>query len=181
MSKCPACDFPHSTVQALLGRIDNLELLVTLACDFADRVVGRSLRPTEARERLRAAREWESKPKEALRAADKALALMNTLEKDDLAEIAKGTTLRARATAAVAWATWAASWAIAARKSSEPEETIKEVQQVAGDVAEAAGWVAYDSERKWQLNHAEELACTCPRVPKIGLPGIRGRNSLLTG
>jgi hypothetical protein len=62
MSKCPVCDYPSDGVKALLKRIDDVDLLVTLTCDAIERIVDLSDIHGGHRVMMLEMREWRANP-----------------------------------------------------------------------------------------------------------------------
>jgi hypothetical protein len=162
---CPIHDFPRDEGLEWLRHVESESLLVTLALDFADRVVERVQNPAAAKTWLAAARGWD-----------------DTLE-------------------ANLWLDWSQAWAIVqdvpSERSDSEQAAIRAVEEAlytawcikAGKnhdrllkwIAEEAVLAAADGEQEyvWQLEHAQQLACTC--LPQAAGALWRGRISLLAG
>lgn len=159
MPICPVCGFPETErLSSILGRIEGSDLLVTLICDFSERVCDSTLSPAQAREWLRAARNWRTDI-EAARAA-RAEAKPEDLVRHPSKSIIRG----------ALWAATNAQWVSDAT-----------IRAVAISIATAAVKVTsdHDAEQEWQIAHTRALACTCPAMSPVILES-RSRNSILT-
>ena len=166
MSECLICDFADDSLGALLRRVDDSGVLITLACDFAERVVDLVPDPIHAGHWLRAARMWREYPaaregaREAAQEATMAAGALKTTE----AKSSK-------------WSAAEAVWAAIETASSKGANVADHAVWTALKASEAADDPVV--EREWQLAHTRELACTCPPIPEGDLACRRGRNSLL--
>lgn len=151
----------------LLARIEGADVLVALACDFAERVVSRAPDPAASRRWLEAARAWRND----LEAAREASREASAAAEEELQWSDGGTWYRRLkledASQAVAWAVGS---------------------PIKGETLEATGWAAIwaahssldgYSERVWQLKHVHEVACTCLVLPDPPSDWPRSRRSLL--
>jgi hypothetical protein len=156
MDACPVCDFPDpGAVRTLLERIADPDLIITLACDFAERVADLTADPSKTRKWLQAARNWRGNPKAAEEARKAAWV------EADAAAVAGGNT-----------APWAAWYALhTATDREEPRAS-----NAAADAADATD--DPEAERRWQLEHTYKLACICRETKTLSI-GTRGRLSLL--
>lgn len=162
MLECPVCDFAKTdNLWTILDRIDNPDLIINLACDFAARVRDISPNPLETDRWLDAARNWRS---------DRAAADASASAARVAAEKATGPFF-----SSAAWAVWQAVSAV-----GEPRVT--KARTAAADAATAridASGVDWAAEREWQQEHTCELACTCVAILTARELGTRSRNSLL--
>jgi hypothetical protein len=163
MSVCPICDFPETNdLRAILDRIENTgggDLIVNLACDFAERIIDVTPRSDSSYKWLLAARRCGG----ARISASKALSAAWVA-----AEAATGTASNA------AWAVWHAVG------TAETPTGAKAIN-AAADAALAAQYLpggSSDSEQEWQLEHTRKLACICSILVPTPLDA-RSRNSLL--
>jgi hypothetical protein len=168
MDECPVCDFPEADdLHVILDRIEDPSLIVTLACDFAERVREITPDPAETDEWLAAVRrcgaDRASVGPDVLEAAEEAVRASWVV-----ADAASGEKLNA------AWAVWGAAGTI-----NTP--TWAQAMNVATDAAMAAANLprSHQAENKWQLEHTRKLVCTCPVPLAAASFGSRIRNSLL--
>jgi len=180
MIQCPVCDpFEAKDVQTVASRLKQRPLLlITLACDFAERACDQAPNPAQAREWLRAARDWKS---------DQEIPEANAVAAWEIYLGTGDVETAARAAAnAVAEAVGAANAAAAAERCSrlgatqaESEALIWATNAVVS-AAEATASIAasLEDERTWQIEHMRALTCICAAA-EIGLPGSRSRKSLL--
>ena len=171
MLECPVCDFPESKdLQNILERLTNTKLIVTLACDFAERVCNLISNHTEAKEWLRTTRDWRSRRRTATVTTAKAA-------RSASAQLlwAKETKAERDALLAIAWAADTANWACRVTEAKSLPEA-----KEAGRAAEAATGETDDpeAERAWQLEHTRRLVCYCPVWACPDEP--RSRKSLLS-
>jgi hypothetical protein len=171
MDKCPSCDFADGSLGALLLRIDDCDLLITLACDFAERVADLTPDPSKTREWLQAARVWETDPEATNEAREAASAAANVVD----AATNGAAWAAANAVSQAAWS-MVRSAIVAEASAASAAINAAALAESAVNAADAADATA---ECEWQLVHVQELACTCPAIPEVGQPGPRGRNSLL--
>jgi hypothetical protein len=159
---CPVCDFEVCDIRTLIERVESRDLLITLACDVAERIVCLTSCPARARKWLVAVRAWQDSPKAASRANTSALNAVNVLKKETPATSA----LRA---------VWAATWA------AEAGGALSLTKSIVSSTTTFAAGACEDpySENEWQLHHAHQLFCTCPPAFKADQMGPRGRRSLL--
>lgn len=163
---CPVCSSPACGLETLIENVSatDYNLLVSLACDFADHVAQRAKNPDQATEWLEVARAWSTSPEQVRGALDAAWEVVtnqgsrNTQEKADTAvwtaiEAAAAAAQGKEARPVAAWTRSCAQWAIAAMGKGRGQEAA------------------------WQLNHIRRLACTCQI--KVDPIGSRSRNSLL--
>ena len=161
---CPVCDHNDLSVQALLSRLDDLDTIITLSCDFAERVVGQAQDPSEAARWLAIAHKWRDNPNEVRVVTEAARAWSpKTAARQGREAWAAGNTML--------WATAAAGMAGTAGASARAlEKTAKYAALATLDEA---------AEGKWQLAHARKLACICnPPMPPEFFES-RSRNSSL--
>lgn len=148
---------------AILGRIDDHGLVVTLVCDFAERVCDLSPDPTKARECLRVARD-EKGARTMARATARAEAMSKAAGK---AGAAPGEQWAIEAVKLAMFAAGGGETWITARAAEAVLNALKQTSQIEADI-----------EYNWQLAHTRELACSCVE-PVIVVSGTRSRNSLL--
>lgn len=167
MRKCPTCDWPTSDLRTLLDHVEDPDTLVTLACDFADRVAGWARDPAQARAWIETARHWRDSSHAARSAAIEA--------ERQWTDIWGGgwSIMSQEALRSVKAATTAASEAIEWGITGALDDTLE-----AADAA-ARAEAGRKPEGDWQLRHARELACTCPAPLAAAPAGLRSRNSLL--
>jgi len=151
---CSICNASEGRLEELLRSLTDPALLVTLACDFAERVCGETPDTEQSRAWLASARAWQDQPESAAQATDEAGETSNTA-------VSAANSAWA-ATCAVSSATWIAVEAVKAR--ADESEDIP--PHIAAELARIPNWVAAakgysPEERTWQLRHVQELACTC--------------------
>ena len=155
MDKCPICNFPETDdLQAILERIDTPDLLVTLACDFAERVCEKTSNPAQSHTWLKAARDWR---------IDRVAA--NEAERAAWAAAANASVKKLAANAV-----WYATLAATSIQSPKADHATIAASKAMGALG--------SHEREWQLDHTRELACACIALA-TGPEGARSRNSLL--
>lgn len=166
----------NNDIWVLLERIDDPDLLLTLACDFVERVA--NLTPDEAQTRawIEATRAWRDSPA----AADAATRAYRRAKKP---QTFTARMMQRLVRAKTGKALEAVRWAALAPSLIETPRTAEGL-----DVREAAKWAATwsvnasedpSAERDWQRSHTRELACTCS-APYKPLPDCpRSRRSLL--
>jgi hypothetical protein len=161
--ECLVCDWPECTLAELLGRIDNDDLLVCLALDFAERVVPLSPDPRLAAYWLQGARDGvEAALREGQRSG----------WSDLIASKIWVETMR--------HAAWAVAEALVVVGSRS--QRAEHVGVTAIWAREASRMAEHDTDEEcvWQLRHTRRLACTCKALAEAEPDGRRLRNSLLT-
>jgi hypothetical protein len=167
MSECPVCDFPKDEViYPLIDRIDDEDLQITLACDFAEHVADLTEDPDISRGWLDAARGR----KENSAALERARVRAERARREEPREPGS-MSAKTWAAIAVQRALWAAL---------HPGTSHKALSETWNAAANAA-WATEDrpDEVDWQVSHMRELACTCRHTPAAGPPCDRNRVSLL--
>lgn len=167
---CPVCDHTDLSVQALLGRLDDLNTIIALALDFAEHVVGQTINPDEAKGWLTSARTWREDPDEARKVAGAARAWSPGKSVQQGAWAAGKAILWATAAASMAGTQGASVRALEKTAKYAVRAAVNEAYKEArtrGEGVHAADAAADEAtEGKWQLSHARELACVCnPPVP----------------
>ena len=177
-SPCPICSSPEGAdIFGLLSSIGDPAVLVTFALDVAERVADLTVCPSEVRLWLSDAREWETRSQAAQTAqvAIDASCIAMTAEEEieDIEDQA-------------ARAVWEAIWSPPIHvKDKDGESTlVGRAAYSAIQASWAAEWVeeavgSDPSERKWQMAHLRELACTCASMLEIHALDPRSRISLL--
>lgn len=159
---CPFCE-QDSDIDTLLRLIKDEDLLVTLACDMAERVIYLTPDPGAADDSLRKARAWQDEPSAlnfSHRAAEEArngLRLVESIAAQNAVFHASGCAMAAVVgirRQCVERATQAAMHARVARVEAEQSPV---------------------QEEAWQRAHIRVFACTCVRA----CPNDRSRISLL--
>ena len=157
---CPVCDNPETSVLLLIDRINDPDLLVTLACDFAERTLNMPPYPIATSEWLRTIRDWRDNPQAV----------------QELRRMMAG------ANSGVEAAFQTAKTAIATIGRRSPAWAIADVKAATRKTAKITGMMGKGSnpdETKWQLEHTKVQACTC-LLPRNAHPQDgRSRNSLL--
>jgi hypothetical protein len=157
---CPVCDFDSADALSILGHIDDLSLLVTLTCDFADRIADKPFDPQATKERLLAARNWKENP-QAMLEADK-VAWASGVSVGNAVKVAKCALMFSKA-----------------RSAPKKEALLVSARELAQEAAQVTAqcFTNYNAECRRQAKHARALACTCADRRKVF--GSRLRNSLL--
>lgn len=157
---CPICDAPATLdVEELISRITNPDLLVTLACDFACRVINLLPDPRKARKWLAEARAWKDNSSRLREIKDGIDREQSWLPQEEVIRAAIGAAMRASARETET--TWLTGWVVGASRPA---------LELADDKT---------SELDWQLFHVKETACTCPVLLEPLCDYPRSRRSLL--